>query len=87
MEGYRLFRKDRQGRQGGGIALCISVHPECLEVCLGMGEESTECLRMRIKGTGGIKVAVCYRPPDQDDQAEEALCGQEQHHAHKPTFA
>ena len=23
MEGYRLFRGDRQGRQGGGLALCI----------------------------------------------------------------
>ncbi|PKU49639.1 nipped-b-like protein [Limosa lapponica baueri] len=23
MEGYKLFRRDRQGRRGGGLALCV----------------------------------------------------------------
>ena len=41
-----------------------------------MDEESTESLWVRIKGragTGDIIVGVCYRPPDQEDQADEAL--------------
>ncbi|PKU42977.1 hypothetical protein llap_6738 [Limosa lapponica baueri] len=44
MEGYRLFTKDRQGRQGGGFALYVNDQLECMELCLGMDEELTEGL-------------------------------------------
>ncbi|GAB0203081.1 hypothetical protein GRJ2_002773700 [Grus japonensis] len=40
-----------------------------------MGEEPTESLWVRIKGragTGDTIVGVCYRPPDQEDQVDEA---------------
>ncbi|GAB0180798.1 hypothetical protein GRJ2_000545100 [Grus japonensis] len=76
MEGYRLFRKDRQGRRGGGITLYVNDQLECMELHLGMDEEPTKSLWVRIKGragTGDIIVWVCYRPPDQGDQADEAL--------------
>ncbi|GAB0179239.1 hypothetical protein GRJ2_000389200 [Grus japonensis] len=76
MEGYRLFRKDRQGRRGGGIALYVSDQLECMELHLEMDEEPTESLWVRIKGRAGagdIRVGVCYRPPDQGDRADEAL--------------
>ncbi|GAB0207584.1 hypothetical protein GRJ2_003224100 [Grus japonensis] len=76
MEGYRLFRKDRQGRQGGGIALYVNDQLECMELHLGMEEEPTERLWVRIKGRAGagdIIVGVCYRPPDQGDRADEAF--------------
>ncbi|KAM9590815.1 uncharacterized protein ACIBXB_005869 [Morphnus guianensis] len=76
MEGYRLFRKDRQGRQGGGVNLYVNDQLECMELCLGMDEEPTESLWVRIKGragTGDIIVGVCYRPPNQEDRADEAL--------------
>jgi len=49
---------------------------ECMEVCLGMDEEPTESLWIRIKGragTGDIIVRVCYRLPNQEDQADKAL--------------
>ena len=42
----------------------------CMELCLGMDEEPTESLWVRIKGragTGYIIVGVCYRPLDQED--------------------
>ncbi|GAB0208218.1 hypothetical protein GRJ2_003287500 [Grus japonensis] len=76
MEGYRLFRKDRQGRQGGGVALYVNDQLEGMELHLGMDEELTESLWVRIKGStgaGDIIVGVCYRPPDQGDRADEAL--------------
>jgi len=76
MEGYRLFKKDRQGRQGGGVALYVNNHLECMELCLGMDEEQTESLWVRIKdrtGAGDTIVEVCYRPPNQEDQADEPL--------------
>jgi len=68
MEGYRLFRKDRQGTRGGGVVLYVSEELECMELLLGMVEEPTESLQVRIKGragTGDIIVGICYRPPDQ----------------------
>ncbi|GAB0183292.1 hypothetical protein GRJ2_000794500 [Grus japonensis] len=49
---------------------------ECMELHLGMDEEPTESLWVRIKGragTGDTIEGVCYRPPEQDDQVDEAL--------------
>ncbi|GAB0179062.1 hypothetical protein GRJ2_000371500 [Grus japonensis] len=79
MVGYRFFRKDRQGRQGGGIALYVNDQLECMDLHLVMDEELTESLWVRIKGRAGagdVIVGVCYRPPDQEDRADEALCRQ-----------
>ncbi|GAB0202565.1 hypothetical protein GRJ2_002722100 [Grus japonensis] len=76
MEGYGLFRKDRQGRQGGGVTPYINDQLECMELHLGMDEEPTKSLWVRIKGRAGagdIIVGVCYRPPDQGDVGDEAF--------------
>ncbi|GAB0210046.1 hypothetical protein GRJ2_003470400 [Grus japonensis] len=76
MEGYRLFRKDRQGRRGGDVALYVHDQLECMELHLGVDEEPIESFWIRIKGragTGDILVGVCYRPPDQGDRVDEAL--------------
>lgn len=62
-----LEGQDRQRRQGGDIALCVSDQLECLELCLRMEEEATQSLWVRIEArarTGDI-VVVCYRLPDQ----------------------
>ncbi|GAB0204560.1 hypothetical protein GRJ2_002921600 [Grus japonensis] len=70
MQGHRLFRKDRQGRQGGDIALYVNDQLERMELHLGMDEELTESLWVRIKGStrsGDNTVGVRYRPPDQED--------------------
>ena len=45
-----------------------------MELCLGMDEELNKSLWVTIKGkagTGDVIVGVCYRPPDQEDQADE----------------
>ena len=47
-----------------------------MELHLGMDEELTKSLWVRIKGragTGDIILGVCYRPPNQEDQEDEAL--------------
>jgi len=47
-----------------------------MELCLGSGKEPTESFWVSIKerrGTGDIKTGVCYRPPEQEEQADEAL--------------
>jgi len=38
MDGYRLFRKDRPTRRGGGVALYVREQLECIELCLGADE-------------------------------------------------
>jgi len=75
MDGYTLFRKDRPTRQGGGVTLYVREQPECIELCLGADEEEVESLWVRIKGQahmGDIIVGVYYRPPDQDEEGDEA---------------
>jgi len=50
-----------------------------MELCLGLDEQLTKYSEVRIKGragTGGIILGVCYRPPSQEDQADEVLCRQ-----------
>ncbi|GAB0190424.1 hypothetical protein GRJ2_001507700 [Grus japonensis] len=47
-----------------------------MELHLGMDEEPTKSLWVRIKGRAGagdIIAGVCYRPPDQGDRADKAI--------------
>ena len=72
MDGYKLFRRDRQGRRGGGVALYVRECFDCLE--LDDGDDRVECLWVRIRGKANkadIMVGVCYRPPNQDEEADE----------------
>ena len=41
MDGYKLFRRDRQGRRGGGAALYVRDYFDCLE--LDDGDERVKC--------------------------------------------
>lgn len=69
MEGWRLFRKDRWGKQGGSITLNVGDLLECTELCVGMDEEPESwgaTFKWRER-TGDIVVGVCYRPPDWED--------------------
>lgn len=70
MDGYKFFRKDRQGKRGGGVALYINDQRESMELHLGIDEEMTESLRVRVKGKAGegdIRVGACYRLSDQEN--------------------
>ena len=71
MDAYKLFRRDRQGRKGGGVALYIK---DCFDVEeLGVGNVEVECLWVRIRGKacrGDILVGVCYRLPNHDEEDE-----------------
>lgn len=75
---HRLIRKDRQGTQGAGITLCAREPLGCTELCLGMGEGLRVLCLVRVTaraGTGDIILGVCCRPPDQKDEADEAVYG------------
>ncbi|KAK4827580.1 hypothetical protein QYF61_019482 [Mycteria americana] len=72
MDGYKLFRRDRRGRRGGGVALYVRESLDSLE--LNDGDDRVECLWVRIRGKANkadIVVGVCYRPPNQDEETDE----------------
>ncbi|KAK4827222.1 hypothetical protein QYF61_015250 [Mycteria americana] len=72
MDGYKLFRRDRQGRRGGGVALYVRECFDCLEPY--DGDEKVKCLWVRIRrkaNKAAIMVGVCSRPPNQDEEADE----------------
>jgi len=75
-EGYPLFRKDKPAKRGGGVALCVRQQLEHNELCLGVDEERVESLWVGIKGqahTGDTVVGVYYRPPEQEEEVNEAF--------------
>ncbi|PKU29698.1 adaptin ear-binding coat-associated protein 1 [Limosa lapponica baueri] len=72
MDGYKLFRRDRQGRRGGGVALYVREGYECRELI--EGNSRVKCLQVRIRGRASkadIVVGVCYRPPNQDVEVDD----------------
>ena len=70
------------------MGLSVREQLECIELCLGMDDEPSESLWVSTKektGKGDIVVGVCYKPPDQEEPADETLYRrQEQPHIHRP---
>ncbi|KAG6928006.1 hypothetical protein G0U57_008907, partial [Chelydra serpentina] len=75
MDGYKLFRKDRQGRKGGGVALYVREQYDCSELQYETAEkpESLWITFRSVSNKGNVVVGVCYRPPDQGDEVDEAF--------------
>ncbi|KAM9590717.1 uncharacterized protein ACIBXB_005842 isoform 1-T1 [Morphnus guianensis] len=74
MDGYKLFRRDRQGRRGGGVALYVRECFDCTE--LHDCDDKVECLWVRMRGKADkadIMLGVCYRPPDQVEEMDESF--------------
>ncbi|KAJ7398094.1 mitochondrial fission process protein 1 [Pitangus sulphuratus] len=72
VDGYILFRRDRQGRRGGGVALYLRESLDSVE--LEVSDNMVECLWVRIRGKANkadILMGVCYRPSDQDEEVDD----------------
>ncbi|KAM7160392.1 uncharacterized protein RBU57_010555 [Macrochelys suwanniensis] len=75
MDGYKLFRKDGQGKKGGGVALYVREQYDCSELQYE-NTEKPESLWIKFRSVsnkGDVMVEVCYRPPDQRDEVNEAF--------------
>ncbi|RMC09822.1 hypothetical protein DUI87_13609 [Hirundo rustica rustica] len=71
LDGYRLFRRDRKGKRGGGVALYIKKAFDTISI--ETNEDGVECLWVRIKGKANkadILLGVCYRPPNQEEEVD-----------------
>ena len=74
MDGYKTFRKDREGRRCGCVALYVR---ECFDVTqLAAVDDKVESVWVRIKGRADmadILVGICYRPQNKDEEPNEAV--------------
>ncbi|RMC21672.1 hypothetical protein DUI87_02540 [Hirundo rustica rustica] len=71
LNGYELFRRDRKGRRGGGMALYIKKAFDAIGI--ETNEDGVECLWVRIKGKANkadILLGVCFRPPNQEEEVD-----------------
>jgi len=75
-DGYRLFRKDRQGKRGGGIALYIKKSIQFEELSLKKSHEQVKTLWVRIRdrdNKGNLVIGVYYRLHDPGEPTDEAF--------------
>ncbi|PKU42055.1 hypothetical protein llap_7636 [Limosa lapponica baueri] len=66
IDGYKLFRRDRQGRRGRGVALYVKERIEGEEMSLKNSQEEVESLWVgtRDRGNkGNLVVGIYYRLP------------------------
>ncbi|RMC20151.1 hypothetical protein DUI87_00997 [Hirundo rustica rustica] len=71
LDGYKLFRRDRKGRRGGGVALYIKKAFDAIGI--DTNDDGVECPWVRIKGKANkadILLGVCFRPPNQEEEVD-----------------
>jgi len=73
LESYDLFRKDRQGKRGGGVALYIK---KSIQPSLKNSHEKVESLWVRIRdrgNKGNLVIGVYSRTLDQGEHTDKAF--------------
>lgn len=81
VDGYKLLRRDMQGRRGGGMPLYIREYFNCVE--LKDSDGKAECLWVHCQhgrdmaNKAVILRGVSYGPPCQDKEADEVFCKQQ----------
>ncbi|PKU39070.1 nedd4-binding protein 2-like 2 [Limosa lapponica baueri] len=84
IEGYKLFRRDRQGRSGRAVALYVKEWIEC-KMSLKNSQEEVESLWVGIRdrgNKGNLLVGVYYRLPYEGQPIDEAFLLQLQEASH-----
>ena len=79
VKGYRLYRRDRIGKRGGGVALYIKEEYTSLSLSKESEEGHSEVLWVRIQGSHGerdLTVGVYYRPPNQGEELDQEFLSQ-----------
>ncbi|TRZ19413.1 hypothetical protein HGM15179_007741 [Zosterops borbonicus] len=87
LDGYRLFRRGRKRRKGGGVALYFREAFDAIGI--ETNEDGVECLWVRIKGKANkadILLGVCYHPPNQEEEMDNLFYKQLVNVSGSPTF-
>ena len=76
IDGYKVFRRERQGKRGEGVALYIKKLIQCEELSLRNSHEWVKSLWVRIRhrgNKGDLLVGVYYRLPDQGEPTDSTF--------------
>jgi len=76
INGDRLFRRDRQGKSGGGVVLYIKKSIQSEELSLKNSQEQVESLWVRIRdqsNKGNLALGVYYRLPNKREPSDKAF--------------
>lgn len=68
ISGYKLFRRDRQGKRGGCVAIYTRKEAKCGELSLVNTHEQVESLWVTVRdqdSKGSLVISVYCRPTDQ----------------------
>ncbi|KAF4800318.1 hypothetical protein TURU_045888 [Turdus rufiventris] len=71
LDGYKLFRRDRKGRRGGGVALYIREAFDAMGI--ETSDDEVECLWVRIKSKANkadVLLGVSYCAPSREEEVE-----------------
>ena len=72
--GYQLFRRDRLGRKGGGVAVYVRSELETLELTFKGDNTAFELLWIKVHcGTKDVVIGALYHPPKPCYQTESLL--------------
>lgn len=87
-DGYKLFRRDRQGSIGGGVALHAKNGIDYTELSLKTSNAEVKSLWVKITdqaNKGNFAVGRYYRPPNQGEKVdEEFFLNCRKHHTRRP---
>ena len=75
MDGYKLFRRDWQGKRGSGVELYVRDRFSFVE--LDDCDDKVECLWVKMSGKAkkaDILLGICYRLSNQDEEVDEVFC-------------
>ena len=75
MDNYRIFRREKQGRQDRDLEQCVRERLDCLELIVGNNMVEILWVRMKVKvnDKADVVVGIHYRPPSQGDNIDELL--------------
>ncbi|RMC06327.1 hypothetical protein DUI87_15758 [Hirundo rustica rustica] len=86
-DGNKLFRRDRKGRRGGGVALYIR---EAFDVMgIETNDNEVKCRWVRIQGKANkadILLEVCYHPPSQEEEVNNLFYKQQENVSGSPAL-
>ncbi|GAB0203601.1 hypothetical protein GRJ2_002825700 [Grus japonensis] len=75
-DGYMLFRRDRRGRRGRGVALYVKKWIDYVELSLKNSHKQVERLWLRVRdcgNKGNLVVGVYYRPPSRGEPIDKVF--------------
>ena len=73
---YKVFRRNRRGRRGGGVAIYIRKGIECEELSLKNSREQVKSLWVTVRdqgSKGSLAISVYNRSPNQTEPIDGAL--------------